>query len=201
MKYLKHIFPVILSIILFSSCSSKEGKVISRGDLAEIYAEMLLADQWIANNPKVRRQADTSLVYEPILNKYGYTTEDYMRSVDKYMDDPERFSKIIRESIEIFDEKLKDLEVRKKQEEEEEKVRKHIEELMAKVKIELHCDYSLSNYPEKPVYHHLDSLAVEMDSVGIYRMVFIDQTDSLIQGPMLIPRDTLSVSDTLKSNL
>ena len=73
MKILKLIFPVVVAIILFSSCSSEEGKVISRRDMAEIYAEMLLTDQWIASRPELRKKADTSLVYEPILNKYGYT--------------------------------------------------------------------------------------------------------------------------------
>ena len=77
---------MLLSLV---SCSGDDGKVIPRSKLAEIYAEMFVTDQWLMDTPGVRRLADTSLVYEPILRKYGYTSEDYRVSVDRYMDDPE----------------------------------------------------------------------------------------------------------------
>ena len=113
MKILRHIFPVILSVMFLCSCGERDGKVIPRGELAEIYAQMLLMDQWIVGTPGARQIADTTLVYEPILNEYGYTKADYRKSVDVYMNDPERFSRILRTTVEIFDEMLKDLEVRK----------------------------------------------------------------------------------------
>ena len=70
---------------------------------------MLVMDQWIADNPGFRVQADTSLVYEPIFEKFGYTTEDYRASVEHYMNDPERYSKILRTTTEILDAKLIEL--------------------------------------------------------------------------------------------
>ena len=76
---------VLLSLI---GCSCDSARIISRGDMAEIYAEMLMADQWVAEHSKTRKQADTSLVYEPIFQKYGYDTEDYRASVAHYMKDP-----------------------------------------------------------------------------------------------------------------
>ena len=86
--------------------------MIPRGRLAEIYAEMLVTDQWITSTPGMRMIADTSLVYEPILQKYGYDLDDYLASVDRYMDDPERFSRILRKSGEIIGRQLKDAERR-----------------------------------------------------------------------------------------
>ena len=74
---------------------------------------MLLTDQWIVNTPNIRLIADTSLVYAPILGRYGYDAEDYRKSVDHYMDDPERFARIFRETGEILDAKMADLEARK----------------------------------------------------------------------------------------
>ena len=105
MKIIRHIFPMILSLVLLVSCAEREARVIPRGELAEIYAQMLVVDQWITATPGTRQMADTSLVYEPILNKYGYTSADYRLSVDKYMDDPERFSRILRTTVAVFDKK------------------------------------------------------------------------------------------------
>ena len=91
MKRSLNIFCIIILALAASSCS-RGPRVIPRGKMARIYAEMLVTDQWINSTPSVKRMADTSLVYEPILEKYGYTTEDYRRSVEVYMDDPERYS-------------------------------------------------------------------------------------------------------------
>ena len=98
MKLWKYILPLI-AVVVFASCSSKdEAEVIPRDTMADIYVEMLMMDQWITTIPGMRIIADTSLVYEPILEKYGYDKMDYIHSVDVYMDDPERFSRILRTS-------------------------------------------------------------------------------------------------------
>ena len=54
-----------------ASCGNRE-HIISRGDMARIYADMYLMDQWIMEHSENRRAADTSLVYNPIFEKYGY---------------------------------------------------------------------------------------------------------------------------------
>ena len=99
---------LITSFLLLFACS-REAKVIPRGKMAQIYAEMLVTDQWINSTPSVKRMADTSLVYEPILEKYGYSSADYRKSVETYMDDPERYSRILRTSAEILDKRIKEL--------------------------------------------------------------------------------------------
>ena len=137
MKILRHIFPVILSVVFLCSCGGHDGKVIPRDELAEIYAQMLLMDQWIAGTPGVRQMADTMLVYEPILNEHGYTKADYRKSVDEYMNDPERFSRILRTTVGIFDDMLKDLEVRKVEHDRLVELRKHIEKLRRSVKVDM----------------------------------------------------------------
>ena len=71
MKAVRHISAVFAVLLLIVSCSGDNGKVIPRSKLAEIYAEMFMTDQWIISTPGVRQIADTSLVYEPILEKYG----------------------------------------------------------------------------------------------------------------------------------
>lgn len=198
MKIFKHIFPVVLALVLFSSCSGEKGKVISRGDLAEIYAEMLMTDQWIANHPELRKKADTSLVYEPILEKYGYTTQDYVLTMDKYMDDPERYSRILRTTGEILDSKLKELQVKKVELQRLEEIRKRLEKVRAEVS--KYITYK-THYPDtsRKEYDHIpDSLTVWVDSNHIYCLELIFSHDSLIDGPRLVAVDTVVVADTLK---
>lgn len=113
-KRLANILAVALSAVIFlASCGNDEAEVIPRDELAKIYAEMLLTDQWIINTPNVRLIADTSLVYAPIFERYGYDADDYRKSIGHYMDDPERFARIFRETGEILDARLADLEERK----------------------------------------------------------------------------------------
>ena len=61
-----------------------------------ILKEFYVNDQWFIQNHEYRRRADTSLVYEPVLNRYGYTTDDYLYSLEHYLSDPDKFAKLIK---------------------------------------------------------------------------------------------------------
>ena len=181
--------------LLAVSCGRKEDKVIPRSKLAEIYAEMMLVDQWIMNNPGNRHIADTSLVYEPVLERYGYTSADYRKSVDVYMNDPERFSRILRTTAEILGEKLSALEDQKKEIEHQEALRKLRESL--KIKVEIDMGEYFPYLDEEPYVHYYDSLAVEPDSLWIYRMRNIDRADTIYSDLRMVILDSLQVRDTV----
>lgn len=105
---------IFLFVILFffAACSRNEGgEIIPRKVFSKIYAEMFITDQWIREHTELAVVADTTLVYEPIFNKYGYTTDDYLKSVDYYIYDPVRFNKILQESAEIIHKKIREFEV------------------------------------------------------------------------------------------
>lgn len=198
MKIVRHISAILALSLFLISCSKDkdEGKVISRSKLAEIYAEMLMTDQWITGTPGIRQIADTSLVYEPILEKYGYTSADYRKSVDKYMDDPERFSRILRTTGELLDKRLTSL---KKRKEELDHIRA-LEKLLHQLKYE--ADFKAEDFfPylfDEPYVHYYDSLDVKPDSVlMVYRFNNIDRADTLFDGVRIIVRDSLDVKDTL----
>ncbi len=187
---------VMMSIFLLSlSCGERNSKVIPRDKLAEIYAEMLMTDQWISGTPDLRRKADTSLVYEPILESYGYSTDDYMKTVEVYMDDPERFSRILRTTVAVFDKKLKGLEKRKAEIEKMEALEKMRESM--KIEIEVDIDELNPYMFKEPYVHYYDSLAVEADSSGIYRFGNIDRGDTIYRNLRMIILDTLQTKDTL----
>lgn len=199
-RHFYHIIAAAVSaVILLASCGKDDGEVIPRKDLAEIYAEMLLTDQWVLMTPNIRLIADTSLVYAPIMERYGYDREDYVKSVDHYMNDPERFSKILRETGEILEAKLKDLELRKAELERLEKLRKEAE----KYRPDTRWD---EIYPDRPVRMRIgpsDSIAFESDSSGLYRMSFVERVDTIYEGvAMVLPAvDTAGVpsADTLQA--
>lgn len=176
--------------------------MIPRDKLARIYAEMLVTDQWIAETPNVRRIADTSLVYEPILEKYGYDSDDYRRSVDYYMDDPERFARIFRETDDILDLRINDLTRKKNELEQLEKKKKFLE----KFRKELNLDEYFPYLHGKPYVCFYDSLSVAMDDFNVYRLEPVETADTLFDGiRIVIPEaDTLSTaapSDTVKAEV
>ena len=196
-KTFRHIIAVIAAMVLLASCSRDGAEVIPRSKLSQIYADMLMTDQWILSTPGFRHIADTSLVYEPILKKYGYDSEDYRKTIEVYMNDPERFSRILRTTVSIFDERLAELHKQEKLLEEAEARRKRL----AKLKFE--SDINMNEFfpclYEEPYVHYYDSVSFEPDSaLWIYRLQHIPATDTVFEGPAVkVKTDTLVVNDTL----
>ena len=192
MKLWKYILP-LMAVVVFASCSSKdEAEVIPRDTMADIYVEMLMMDQWITTIPGMRIIADTSLVYEPILEKHGYDKLDYIHSVDVYMDDPERFSRILRTSIDKLDKRIADLQKKLKEQQLEEEAARKIERFKQ--------DYSFKEYfpylDDEPYVHYYDSLTFEVDSLRTYRLVPIETKDTLYDKlRMVVKSDTLVVEE------
>ena len=190
---------VIMALMVFASCGKKdEAEIIPRNQLAKIYAEMLVTDQWIMDTPGVRSIADTSLVYSPILEKYGYDADDYVRTVDKYMDDPERFSRIFRSTGEILDRQLARLKKKQKEEQERKARDKEIEKLIKAVRSDVDFGEFFPYLGDEPYVHYYDSLAIETDSLQmIYRLVSVERADTLYDRlRMIVPADSVK-TDTL----
>jgi hypothetical protein len=183
-----HIFSAIAALSFLVGCSCSKPKVISKGKLAEIYAEMLVMDQWIADNPGYRLQADTSLVYEPIFEKFGYTTEDYRASVEHYMNDPERYSKILRSTTEILDAKLVEL-----------KELKRIEDRRKAIvpyEIDRYRLYYMRSVDR--LWETGDSLCASLDSLTpVYEICFYETSDTLYDGLNLVVRKDSVVRDSV----
>lgn len=185
-----HILALCAVLSFLAGCSCRGPKVIPRGKMAEIYADMLVADQWVLDNPGTRAKADTSLVYEPIFNRYGYTTEDYRASVGYYMKDPERYSRILRSTTEILDEKIATL-----------KELKRIED-RRKAMVPYNIDPFRLYYTRsvERLWEFGDSVSVEVDSlVPVLEMHLHETSDTLFDGPRIILKiDSLIVNDTVK---
>ncbi|MGM9747352.1 MAG: DUF4296 domain-containing protein, partial [Candidatus Cryptobacteroides sp.] len=93
-RFLKILIPLAIAMCLTACSSSEGGRIIPKRKMAQIYAEMFVADQQVTMDFKTRSSADTSLVYEPIFEKYGYTTEDYRASRAHYIQEPDQYARI-----------------------------------------------------------------------------------------------------------
>ncbi len=100
---------IILAIILLAAVSCEQQRTIPRKKLSQIYYDMYLADEAITANRDLRRMTDSLHLYEPIFNKYGYTSEDYLHTVDVYLENPEKYRKIFDRTKEMLEEKRDEL--------------------------------------------------------------------------------------------
>ena len=87
---------VVLAVVLAALCAcGHRARVIPESKLVHIYHDMFLADQWVRDHPDNRTDVDTTLLFDPIFHRYGYTFEDYDRTVQYYLDHNDRYVKIL----------------------------------------------------------------------------------------------------------
>lgn len=190
-RYILQILAVSAMLVSLVSCGRQESRKIPRGKMAKIYAEMFVTDEWLSRNTDIRRMADTSLVYEPILEKYGYTSVDYEYSVNLYLDDPERFSRILRTTSEILGDEI----VRLKKE----KLRMKEEAEAAEIKTDFKPEYFFPYLFTEPYVHYYDSLVVEVDSLtATYMFKDVQTSDTTYDWVEMIIRVDTTRVDTLK---
>lgn len=97
-----------ISLLCLPSCKDKEG-LIPEDTMAQIYYDIYMTDEAVDVNYRLRRMADTMRVYEPIFNKYGYTTDDYNRSVSFYMERPDRFENVFENTKTMLEKRKAEL--------------------------------------------------------------------------------------------
>lgn len=193
MKRLAAYILIALAVIIVLASCSHRARIIPKSKLKKIYTEMLITDQWIGQEWTNTRIADTSLVYEPILEKYGYNAKDYRRSVAYYMNDPDRFAR-------IFEEINKDFTAIADVIDNEEKAKHKADSI---VSARLGRNFRRADiYPYRTDFQPYDSIAFSFDTIGIFHAKRIEP-DTLYHGPeMLITAipdkaDSLMAADSL----
>jgi Domain of unknown function (DUF4296) len=103
MQHLKKIIPYIFLVILILTQSCKSNKdVIGEEEFSVILSEMYLADQFIESHQQFRAQADTMQVYSAIFKKYGYTSAEYEKSVQYYLQRGDLYKTVNQKAREIL---------------------------------------------------------------------------------------------------
>jgi len=101
MKY-RIIYILVLPILLYS-CSNRS---IPQKKLPRIIAEIYLADKYAGD--MLRKPSAVSMdsirIYEAVFNKYGYTSEDYKRTIDKYISRPKKLKIYFESAKSILEE-------------------------------------------------------------------------------------------------
>ena len=196
----------LCAVICLAGCS--RGKIIPKKTFKKIYAEIFIADQIISeeyNNSK--RFLDTTLVYESILEKYGYSAKDYQTSIENYMSDPILFTRVIKASGRIIDAKLKTATVELEEYEAELQKQRALENKLEAIHLYApeHYYFLVGLSDTSKVFAICDSIKVYVDSTGCGVWNFDPQKgrDTIFRGPMIIVDtlafavDSLAVADTL----
>ena len=100
---------VCLTAALFVVGGCAEEGIIPRNDMALIISEMYLVDQVLEDNPKLKLQTDSMLVYPAIMERNGYTLEEYEASMLYYMSEGESFNEILSDAKERLGKREKEL--------------------------------------------------------------------------------------------
>jgi hypothetical protein len=194
-RYIVIALASLVTLLSVSSCGKKG--VIDEDDMSLIYAEMLVTDQWINNTPGMRMIADTSLVYEPILKKYGYDSEDYRRSVEYYLKDPDTYADIMKETVRILDGRLAELNHTKNKMDGGKEMIRFVKSMARDVK--LHDSWLAINLDSGVEFRYEDSLSVEWDSLSrCFSMSWVPRkhvADSLLIRDSVALKDSIAPSD------
>lgn len=92
---MKKIATIFLCCFLALAASCTQKGIIPKKKMASIYADFYLMDQYLGADRTMRKFADTTAVYKPVLRYYGYTAEDYFASVDYYLENSRDMAQIL----------------------------------------------------------------------------------------------------------
>lgn len=89
-----HILLLLTVLASLAGCG-RRGRVIPQKKMIRIYSEMFVADQWLRDHPDAQDATDSTLFYDPIFKRNGYSFADYDRSVHFYLDRPEKYMRML----------------------------------------------------------------------------------------------------------
>lgn len=102
------LYIIFAFITLTVSCTPEN--IIDREDMANIYYDFYMSDAYLSDLDMMNL-GDSVHIYIPIIEKYGYTFEQYQTSVDHYLHKPEILIKIFKEVEDRMKEREKALEI------------------------------------------------------------------------------------------
>lgn len=146
------------------SCSHR-GRVIPKDKLAEIYADMFLADQWVTER-RLRHELDSASLYGAILERHGYKVEDYRITVEAYLRDPDRYARIVKKTMKILEKREAEIKA-------EIKRRQSLgDKDKAREAFKPQWRFALSPMDHPDVFHLRDSVLIYVDSIGDKPWIF-----------------------------
>ena len=93
-------FYIFIVIMALTGCSSSENDVIPSDKMSLIIADFYMSDQYIALEPAYKGEMDTTLLYETVTERYGYTFEDYLKAMEYYLQKGDMLKRIYTQAKE-----------------------------------------------------------------------------------------------------
>ncbi|MBR4772153.1 MAG: DUF4296 domain-containing protein [Bacteroidales bacterium] len=104
--------PVILTVLVLLLAGCAEKGVIPPRKMASILHDMYILDAQLEYARDYSAMADTSAVYGSLFNEYGYSIEDFNRSLDYYLHNPVQFKEIFKIAHDRYENEAKALEAK-----------------------------------------------------------------------------------------
>lgn len=105
----KYLLSILVPLLFCVSC--KEEKFIPKEDMACIMYDCFLIDRCLDENLEYRAQADTTMTYLPVIEKYGYTREQFLESLQHYLSIPKEMSAIYSAAKDRMTQRRQELQV------------------------------------------------------------------------------------------
>ncbi|MBO7321602.1 MAG: DUF4296 domain-containing protein [Bacteroidales bacterium] len=87
------LYILLISVVFVVACTPND--IIPRGKMADIYYDFYMADRYLESMSQFKL-GDSVQIYIPIIEKHGYTFDEYRATVDYYLHKPEELTKIFK---------------------------------------------------------------------------------------------------------
>lgn len=106
-EFIKSALLAVCLLLCAASCS--ERTPIPRKTMQRIYYDMMLADSYVELSPDFRTASDSMGIYRPLIEKYGYTVEQFLATQAILLKDPESFSRIFEANSKAYHAKAEEM--------------------------------------------------------------------------------------------
>lgn len=95
----------VIAISITAACTVEKKNVISPNKMAVIVSELYMADQYVDFNAAYIASMDSVKLYDGVMARHGYTFEDYVNSVEYYLQKGDELQRIYSHARRILNEK------------------------------------------------------------------------------------------------
>ena len=85
---------MVLSLYSLAVSCGKSDAPVPAETMEQLMYEMYVVDEYLYSNGEIRAQSDSDYVYLPILEKYGFSVDDFHDALDYYLRHVEEFKEI-----------------------------------------------------------------------------------------------------------
>lgn len=88
-------FYIIMAVVaVIAGCTGPDKEIIPSDKMVDIVEDLYMSDQFIASERDLKGRLDSLLLYEGILESYGYTFADYIKSTEYYLQQGDMLKRI-----------------------------------------------------------------------------------------------------------